>query len=180
MKRQAFTLLELILANVVVAILLGGVMLMISGLGRERRMMASVGPDPAEAVIEALRWDLANAQTARVLPKGRGIVLIGQGGIDQKTLAPTARRTRVVYELRRRGDVMCLMREQAYLDDPVREERWEEVVGMGVQQLNILGRAASDEDEIDLEETGAFVIPASVRVQIGISGRVVERELVLR
>jgi hypothetical protein len=180
MKRRGFTLLELILANVVVAILIGGVMLMISGLARERQRMASVGPDPADAVTRALRWDLANAQTARLLPRGRGIVLVGQGGIDERTFSPTGRRTRVVYELRKRGNVVCLMREQMYLDDSVREQRWEEVVGVGIDRLSIAGNLASDEDDIDLDETTAFAIPASVRIQIRIDKRDFEREVWLR
>jgi len=182
-NRRAFTLLELLLANVVVAILLGGVLLVISSLGREQRNLASLATtDVDDRVIEALRWDLSNADTARPLPRGRGFILIGQGGLDGRNLSPTSRRTRVIYQITRRANQFCLIREQSYLDDQVRPERWEELVASGIDHLSISGGADAKavEDDMEIDESAAFLPGSSVNLQIGIGERVISRNLVLR
>jgi prepilin-type N-terminal cleavage/methylation domain-containing protein len=185
MNRRGFTLLELIVANVLVAILLAGVLLVISTLGRESRI---AGPgDPSEPIVNLLRWDLTNADTMQPLRGGRGFILIGHGSLDPTTRTPTSRRTRVIYEIRRRGETNYLIRSQSYLDDAVRPQRWEELVATHVNQI-IINVANADQANLnvteleipDSENTDRVFLSSSVHIQISLTNGVIDRDLVLR
>src|SRR5438045_2974338 len=121
MRRRAFTLLELLLANLLVAILLGGVLLVISSLGRQRRISAP--SDSLEAIVQLIRWDLENADTVQALRAGRGFILIGHASFDPVSRLPNSRRARVIYQIRRHGGIDALFRTQTYLDDVARPQR---------------------------------------------------------
>src|SRR3954463_2708865 len=123
MRRKAFTLLELLLANMLIAILLGALLLVISSLSREqKRNSAARDQDPTPSILNLLRRDLANSESIRPLPNQRGFILSGHAALDPQTLTPTDRRARVMYEIRRRANVLCLIREQVYLDDPIKPQ----------------------------------------------------------
>src|SRR5258706_869087 len=68
MKRTGFTLLELLLANMLIAILLGAMLLLISSLSREqKRTTTSQDQDPTNSIITLFRRDLSNSESARPL-----------------------------------------------------------------------------------------------------------------
>jgi type II secretory pathway pseudopilin PulG len=184
MKRKAFTLLELLLANMLIAILLGALLLLISSLSREQKKMTVVlDQDPTRSILALLRHDLSNSESARALPNQRGFILTGHAGLDSKTLTPTDRRARVIYEIRRRGNVLCLIREQSYLDDPIKPQRFEELIATNITSLSISGSAAStpaDDDELNINDTTAFTLPSSVSVHLGMPNRAMNQELFLR
>src|SRR4051812_35399372 len=72
-SRSAFTLLELLLANMLIAILLGAMLLLISSLSREQKEIAATqDQDPVSSILALLRRDLANCEIARSLPNQRG------------------------------------------------------------------------------------------------------------
>jgi type II secretory pathway pseudopilin PulG len=183
MKRKAFTLLELLLANILIAILLGAMLLLISSLSREqKRTTAAQDQDPANFILALLRHDLSNSETIRPLQNDRGFILTGHAGLDAKSLTTTDRRSRVIYEIRRRANVLCLIREQTYLDDPIRPQRFQELLATNITSLSISapGSAPADEDELNLDETTSFTLPNSVTLHLGLPHRPVHQQLLLR
>jgi len=133
-RRRGFTLVEILLAVTIAAILMAGVLAVLSDIGRDQKRLAT--PDKTNrpsAAMELLRWDLTNA--AAITPVADGIVLKGHGGIDATSLRPNNRLTQVTYRIRRDGRDSSLFREQRYLDDPVRPQPWAELVLRGVRAV---------------------------------------------
>ena len=95
MRSRGFTLIELLLASVLAAVLLGGVLLMASAAARDARRIRAASSDTStrDALVELIRWDLANASTVLAAPDGSSITITGHGGIDRNTLAATNRLT---------------------------------------------------------------------------------------
>ena len=144
--RSAFTLLEMMLACVLSALLMGGVLLMTGAMARERaRVTADESKPRATQLLKQLRWDLTNATTIAQLDNGRELILNGHGGLDARSLAPTGRLTRVIYEVRGHGRDTALFRRQDYLDEPARPETWTELVGMGVLKIYVMPRSGDAE-----------------------------------
>jgi hypothetical protein len=184
MRRNAFTLLELLLANMLIAILLGALLLVISSLGREQKKMAAQDQDPtsAIAIVNLLRHDLANSETLRFLPNQRGFILTGHAALDPKSLTHADRRIRVIYEIRRKAATLCLIREQSYLDDPIRPQRFEELLATNVTSLSLSapGATPADDDELNLDETSTFTLPSSVTLRLTFPHRAINQDLFLR
>ena len=132
--RSGFTLLEMLLATVLASLLMGGVLLMTAAIGRDRaRVTANESGARPTHLFDQLRFDLTNAMTMAQLDNGRGLILVGHGGLDAQTLATTGRLTRVVYEVRGKGPTAALFRQQSYLDEPTRPELWTELVAVGAE-----------------------------------------------
>ena len=168
-----------------VAILLGGVLLVISSLSRQSRIVAP--NDSADSIMQIIRWDLENADTVQPLRGGQAFILIGHGSLDPLTRTPTSRRTRVIYEIRRSNGINSLIRSQIYLDDAARPQRWEELVAMNISQINIAAANAaqanlsSSELEIpDSDSSERVFVSSNVHVQISFINSVIDRDLCLR
>ena len=187
--RRGFTLVEMMLATVLAAMLIGGVMTVASGLSQDRRrMQEKMTVQRPMALLELVRKDFANA-SAVVWSADGAVVLVGHGGLDPKALTPTGRLAEVTY---RRSGAM-LVREQRYLDDPVRPQRWSEIVSVGVREFGVTA-GSNDAEPVRLGEdvaqrlagnpagAGARVtsVPSRVRVRIDLGGRAVEEEVVVR
>ena len=141
-RRGGFTLVEILLAVTLATVLMAAVLAVLGGVGRDRKRLATDGqPTRPVAAMELLRWDLINATT--ITTTADGVVLRGHGGIDPASLTPNNRLTRVTYRVRRGGDsrndggASSLIREQRYLDDPVRPEPWADLVLRGVRGVAI-------------------------------------------
>ncbi len=185
MKRKAFTLLELLLANMLIAILLGALLLVVSSLSRDqkKRTTAAQDQDPTNSILTLLRRDLANSEFARALPNQRGFILTGHAGLDSKSLTPTDRRTRVIYEIHRRANTLCLTREQTYLDDAIKPQHFQELIATNITSLSLSGTSEStsaDDESLNLDDTTAFTLPSSVMVHLALHDRAVSQELFLR
>jgi prepilin-type N-terminal cleavage/methylation domain-containing protein len=134
--RRGFTLVEILLAVTIAAVLMAGVLAVLTGVGRDhRRLMAEDKPNRPSAAIELLRWDLTNART--VIPIAGGVILEGHGGIDPTSLTPNNRLTRVTYRVRRDARESNLFREQQYLDDAIRPQPWEDLVSRDVHAIGV-------------------------------------------
>ncbi len=160
--KRAFTLIEMLVATMLVAMLMGAVSLAVGGLARDERAIAkrqNVARD--ERVLDLLRWDLLNAKSMSV---GRdGVTLIGHGGIDRGKMTATVRPSWVVYRVARRGErAGVLLREQNYRDDTVRPERWSEIVAVGVRRLDVVAAPGAG-------------LPEKVRVRVAFEDRVVDQ-----
>ena len=183
MNRKAFTLLELLLANMLIAILLGAMLVLISSLSREqKRTTTAQDQDPTNSILTLLRRDLANSESARPLPNQRGFILIGHAGLDSKSLTPTDRRSRVIYEIRRRANMLCVIREQIYLDDPIKPQHFEELIATSIPSLSLSGTGAisDDDDALNLDYTAAFSLPSSVVIHLAFRDHALNQELFLR
>jgi type II secretory pathway pseudopilin PulG len=136
MKRSGFTILEVLLATVLAALLLGGVLGISATLARDERRLRRAASDDtgaaADAAVEMIRWDLANASDVTGSRDGREIVLVGHGSLDPETLRPTNRLARVVYAIR---PGVGLLRQQRYLDDAARPRPWSDLVLSGATRV---------------------------------------------
>src|SRR5205085_1338841 len=134
----------------------------------QKKITAVQEQDPTNSILTLLRRDLVNSETARLLPSDRGFILIGNAGLDAKTLTPTDRRTRVTYEIRRRANTLCLIREQTYLDDPVKPQRFEELLSTSITALSLLapGATSAESDELIVDDTSTFTLPNSVILRV--------------
>jgi len=135
--RTGFTLIEILLAVTLATILMAAVLAVLGGVARDQRRLSAVEKTthPA-AAIELLRWDLTNAESITSTADG-GVVLRGHGGIDQASLEPTNRLTRVTYRIHRERGDSSLFREQSYLDDPIRPEPWGDLVMRDVRGIAV-------------------------------------------
>jgi prepilin-type N-terminal cleavage/methylation domain-containing protein len=194
--RGGFTLVEMLLATTLAAILMGGVLTATAALARDRRRMeARTAIDPSTGVMEMIRRDLTNGAAIVGAVNSNGFELVGFGGIDSKTFAANQRLVRVRYRVIRSGSGGgALVREQSYLDDAIRPDRWNEVVAAGVNKV-LLTAISDDADPVHLGDdvaerlrgangSGGMVaarrVPSRVRVRIEFADRVVDREMVLR
>jgi prepilin-type N-terminal cleavage/methylation domain-containing protein len=191
MKRsRGFTLVEMLIATVLAAILMGGVLAAAGALSLDRRRMEGRQAIAHSAgMMEVIRRDLANG-AAMVRSSSEGFELVGFGGIDPKTLAGDQRLVRIAYRVARGG---VLVREQAYLDDPIRPQRWREVVATGVRRVVLTPLSAEveqvrvGEDVVErmravggTADAMAVRVPGRVRVRIDFADGVADREMVLR
>jgi prepilin-type N-terminal cleavage/methylation domain-containing protein len=195
--RGGFTLVEMLLATTLAAILMGGVLTATAALARDRRHMETrTSIDPSAGIMNLIRRDLANGAAIVGAVDANGFELVGFGGIDAKTFAANQRLVRVTYRIVRRGTGAAgvLVREQSYLDEAIRPDRWNEVVAAGVTKV-ALTAVSGDADPVHLGDdvaerlrgangSGAAVaarrVPSRVRVRIEFADRVVDREMVLR
>lgn len=140
-RRRAFTLIELVAASALAAMLVLVLFQVIGSFGRTRMALdrsaaehASAAQDPWKSdMLDMLRWDLANS-TERKLEPGR-VTLTGHGSLDLRTLASGHMPVVVTYEFERRGGRGFLVRRQAG------EQAWTEllcadVTGFSVEQAS--------------------------------------------
>ncbi len=133
MSRRGFTLIEMLLATVLAAVLMTAVLLALSGLSRDRAAMAAADPHHIRGAADLIEWDLRYAHTATAGAEDVVVELVGNNGIVRGTLTPDGRLVRVTY--RRAGN--ALWRQQEYLDDPARPERWQEQAAGDFRTLSL-------------------------------------------
>ena len=193
LRRAGFTLIEMLVAGAIAALLVGGMALMLGGLGRDRaRLQARTDAGHAEQMLELIRRDLTNATS--VIAQPNLVAIDGFGGIDRSAMVCTNRAARIVYRVRRDGTRSALVREQRFLDDPVRTEPWAEVVASGATRLTITSDATPDPSALALEademptataatspaSSNKGSAPALVRVRIEFVNGVIDQELRIR
>jgi prepilin-type N-terminal cleavage/methylation domain-containing protein len=179
-RRRGFTLLEMLLATVLAALLMAAVLAMLVGVSRDRRRLTAATNTPRpQALIEQFRRDLINARTITRSRDGRSIVLVGQGAIDRQSLSCNNRYVRVSYRQIQDNRTPCLIREQEYLDNPARSERWSELVAVGVTSFRIIPESADAWPVADQAEmnAGTTTIASRVRLHIDMTSAAVDEEL---
>jgi prepilin-type N-terminal cleavage/methylation domain-containing protein len=134
-NRRAFSLIEMLLATVLVAVLMGGVLMLLGGVNRDVRTMRQISPQDNSALMELISRDLSNAIAVRWDEGERWITAAGNVGIDQRTMRSDGRLARVTYRIDSRN---VLHREQIYLDDSARPQPWSELAGMGIRGLTVV------------------------------------------
>ena len=135
-RRQAFTLVQMVAATVLAAVLMVTALLVIAGLGRERRIAAaSEKLEPSVEMMELIRWDLVNA---REMSTNRGqVTLIGFGSLDEDASPRSHVPVEVVYEVQRAADRSWLVRRQRTEDRRGRGEWSVELVCADVARFEV-------------------------------------------
>jgi hypothetical protein len=141
MRLRAFTILEMLVATVLVAVLLGGVLSASALLARDaRKPRAMSSSDGVDAAFELIRRDITNSTMLSQDGGAAQLTLTGHAGLDRRSLQPTGRLTRVSYAVRRGAG---LVRSQRYLDDAVRPQPWSELVLAGVTRIEASSSASA-------------------------------------
>jgi hypothetical protein len=179
----------MLLATTLASILMGAVLTATAALARDQRLMELAEPAArSTGAFDLLRRDLANGAAFIGQPRPDGFVIIGHGGIDARTLQPNGRLCRVAY----RVDGGFLTREQDYLDDPIRPDRWREIVGVNVKRIDLRPISADGERMTlgeDVEEriragrSGPIVttrVASRIRVRIEYADGMADRDVMLR
>lgn len=165
--RRAFTTVELLAATALTAVLMVAVLHVIGSIGRNRAaLMRQQGPDPAHAaVLDALRWDLTHARSARFAP-GR-LTLSGYGAADRDTLAPRHLPATVVYEAVTVAGRRWLVRRQAPRDALAGRGEWSEL--LCADALRFTAEPARP-PQGGTARAATRGVPPAVRVRIDLAG----------
>ncbi len=146
--KTGFSLIEMLVATVLSAVLMSALLAVLAGVARDRRLLRAMTPTPPATGIDLLEWDVRNASTISSAADAP-LILVGNDGIDRASLAPDGRLVRVVYRVVDK----TLWRQQEYLDDPVRPMPWQELMSADFRSLSVnregtkirLGTATSDQ-----------------------------------
>lgn len=191
-RRRAggFTLLELLAASALAAVLMVVMLQVIASLARGRVVLereTAAGPAPWQAdLVEIIRWDLFHATDGTAEPNR--LRLAGHGSLDRATLEAAHRPVTVVYALEQLGGRTWLVRRQSPRGGMTNERGWSElvcpdVIGFAVEPveappppgiLRRIRRRPSGPATVDTSTR-------SVRLRVdGASGPVIDQVVVLR
>lgn len=126
--KRAFTILELLAATALTAVLMVAVLHLVGSLGRGRDAITKHADDSAWRMdlLEMLRRDLTNA-TQMTMAQNR-VVLIGSGALARGSLVPQHEPVTVTYEIAGANGRGCLVRRQSPRDGASRQPGWSELV----------------------------------------------------
>ncbi len=142
--RRGFTIIELLAASALAALLTLAGFRVIASINRSNAVMAkqeSAAPDTA-AVVELLRHDLLHARyikTAR-----NSLSLAGHGGVSPADYSPTHLPALIVYRVQRVGNHSWLVREQGSLVPGRPRAPWTELVWPGAATLDFQSLAPAE------------------------------------
>jgi hypothetical protein len=181
--RRAFTILELLAATALTALLMIAVLHVIGSLGRSRAALLRQ-PDAGawrSDLLDSLRHDLANATTASFRPNC--ITVAGHGALDRNTFARIHEPVTVVYGLATIHGRRWLVRRQTPRDGLSNEPGWSELLCADVTAFNVQPAGATILAPLDIAGDGApnETIPPVVTVWLdGPGGRIMSETLVLQ
>lgn len=146
-RRTAFTLIELLAASALAAVLMLVMFQVIGSLGRTRAALSRASDDAGRGsavqspwksdLLDALRWDLANAATAKL--EANRVTLAGHGSLDRRTLAASHEPVEVTYRLERRGagGRTCLVRREVPRGAATNDRGWSELLCADVSRFAV-------------------------------------------
>jgi len=148
MRRRAFTILELLAATALAALLMLAVFHVVGTLGASRAAVAATSGNGATVrgdLLDTLRRDLAGA--TQVSFRANGMTLTGHGSLDRATLLARQEPVLVDYGLVVIGGRRWLVRRQGPRDGLSRAPAWTElvrpdVVGFSVRPAAVAGVVA--------------------------------------
>lgn len=141
-RRRGFTLLEMLLALMVSAMLMAGVLAVVTGLGA--RGVAAAGPNAegeqmaaaVDAWVRLLREDLANATAVAGLENE--LVLTGYVALAGAEAERTHRPVRAVYRIEDLAGRRWLVRRQALLDVLSNDNTRQDLLCRGVRRFEVV------------------------------------------
>jgi prepilin-type N-terminal cleavage/methylation domain-containing protein len=143
--RKGFTLIEMVLATAIAALLMVGVLGVLTSIARDRQRVATTRPTSGQdtaQIIDLFRRDLACAKTIG-MNGSNTLVLDTFSSLDGQSLQPIDRPARVTYRLAGEDSTRWLIREQAFADDSTAPPPLRSLVACRVQRLEVasLGEA---------------------------------------
>lgn len=180
-RRAGFTLLELLLATVLTAVLMVGVLAVISRVwGPADSASDSVpGLSIGDAVVRVLGDDLAQART--IDTTDAGLVLMSYGALDREGYSRTQRPVRIAYAVQDIGGRTWLVRSEQALDEGSNARVSRDLVASGVTRIDLTPPAIA-EPLIDSDDADPPV-DALWRLRVWSVGQAepaIDRSLVLR
>jgi prepilin-type N-terminal cleavage/methylation domain-containing protein len=174
--RRGFTILEMLVATALTAVLLAAVFQVIGSLGRSRAALARQADNSAwkSDLLETLRRDLINS--IAVSFRANGITLSGHSALQQNTLACDHLPVTVNYGLVNIHGRSWLVRTQAPRGGLSNESGWTELVCPDVSTFTV--KSASLISPVGVE--GAVVPPVVSVVVDGPGGGMISDTLVVR
>lgn len=166
-RSSGFTLVELLAATVLSAVLVVAMLLIVAGIGRDRREIArrAAADVPAE-LIEVLRWDLLSARAIEF--RENGVLLSGYGSLDRQTLSPLSHRpAEVVYQVEELAGRPWLVRRQQEPGKPKTASA--ELVCVGVKEIRILPIEITDGPAKETQPTDPIDRRLSMTGQVRLS-----------
>jgi type II secretory pathway pseudopilin PulG len=177
--RRAFTILELLVATALTALLLLAVFHVIGSLGRSRAALAQQTDSGAwrSDLLQTLRYDLINSTAANF--HRDGITLTGHGALQRPTFSHSHEPVTIVYGLATIHGRRWLVRSQSPRDGLSNDPGWSELLCPDVDAFTI--RSASSIILAPVDSKTNTAIPPVVSVSIdGPAGRIINETLVLR
>ncbi|MFN3166629.1 MAG: prepilin-type N-terminal cleavage/methylation domain-containing protein [Phycisphaeraceae bacterium] len=154
-KTHGFTLLELLLASVLLAVLMVGVLSVITNVVQPAEAAAQQGEarnkiDSAQAFADLLREDIEHASVIDEVG-ARSIAFIGHCGFDPVTNERAQRPVRVRYFIEDVDGVPWVFRSEQPLDTEAKRDARRALVGAGVTRFELIApqRDALQEGEAD-------------------------------
>ena len=181
--RLGFTLVEIIAATSLTIVLMVMLLHVIGSIGRGRDAMrrSDAGEPLRSELLDALRWDLANARAATF---GRSeLSLTGHGSLDHDTLAPRHRPVTVAYRVLRLAGRAWLVREQAPAgsEDGAAGGAWVELLCPDVRRVVFEPVARRAGRSGQPQAWSSDDVPPRVRVSLeAAGGLLIDEELVSR
>lgn len=179
--RKAFTILELLAATALTAVLMTAVLKVVGSLGRSRAALAlhaDVAPWRAD-LFDTIRRDLSNSAQANFRPDG--MVLIGHGAIDPATMSTIDQPVTVTYRLADVDGHCWLVRTQAARGGPTDAPAWSELLCPDVAAFTVRPVGGLADATTAAGANANQTVPAVVLVRLDeTSGPPVTETLVLR
>jgi type II secretory pathway pseudopilin PulG len=136
-RHRAFTLIELAVACAITALLMAGVLAVVTAMTRDRQRVAVanlIQPQSQAAILELLRLDLSCATD--IQPGAGSVTLHTFSSLNAKNNSPLDRPSLVQYRIIQESGTGCLIRRQQLTDDPIAPPS-ENVVAFGVQGISV-------------------------------------------
>jgi hypothetical protein len=133
--RSAMTLVELLAATILAALLMAAVLGVLKAITREEKALKgnTTGENWEAQFVRQLEWDLANSRTVTVTPTG--FQLVGFAGRDFASGAPLHCRTSIEYAVHNLRGGSVLVRNEAHLDSPDLDNQSLELVCNRIERI---------------------------------------------
>jgi len=134
---QGFTMIELLAASTLTAMMMAFVLSAVSGLAVRQKKLAKTETSPSweKLLIEQFHWDLTNAEIVEV--QADRLLITGFGSRDWKTGNPTQQRAEIVYEVLRTNRQSRLMRHETHVSELTNINRRSQLMALGITSLII-------------------------------------------
>jgi hypothetical protein len=178
-RRRAFTILELLAATALTALLMAAILHVVGSLGVTRATLARQGGGAAvdSGMLDQLRRDLTNA-TAAAFARG-SMTLTSHESLDPATLNSSHEPVNVTYEVASIHGRRWLVRRQT--SRTAGESRLTELVCPDVAAFTVRPAGLTPAVQSDQREVLKGAVPSVVTVELrGVSGSKTTRTLVLR
>ena len=154
--RQAFTLLEVLLATALLTLLTTGILAIVSDFTASKTMFKSLRQEQDPSSLSPLSpnnntiavWsrlledDLLHSQTIEAQHDNE-LTLIGYGALEISDSGRSHRPVQVVYQLEEVAGTSCVIRRQTLLDIPSNQNMRRDLVCCGVRRFTITGSSAT-------------------------------------